>query len=113
MRSILSVLVVALSALTLPTHAADPVANERLRVGKTNIFCVMAPCPWRGIAKAGRTSGGPADLLWSEQEIPQLDATPEDAARITDAWSADKCLEIEGRMTGKTLRVARIVGECV
>ena len=112
MRPSLALLVAAGLAMTA-AHAADaPAASERLFVGKTNIVCVQAPCPWRGIAAADAQQAGPAGLLWSEQTLPPLDAKEDDATRIVEAWNSDQCLSIRGRMAGGRLQVERIEGEC-
>lgn len=108
----LALLIASLTAVA-PSLAADTAAPvEQLRVGKTNIFCVMEPCPWRGIARADNLPKGPADLLWSGQVLPPLDATDDDAERIIDAWNSDGCLLIEGLLTDDRLRVEQIVGGC-
>ncbi|WEJ34107.1 hypothetical protein [Devosia sp. SD17-2] len=113
MHSLLRLLIPALLAVTaLPVQAADPARSERLRVGTTNIFCVVAPCPWRGIAKADSARLGPVDLIWSAQHLPRLDALPEDVVRISESWNANNCLEVEGALNGSTLIVDRIIGEC-
>ena len=106
-------LLVAASLSVTATHADGmSVASERLFVGKTNIVCVQAPCPWRGIAAADAHQGGPAGLLWSEQTLPPLDAIEDDATRIVEAWNADQCLSIQGRMDSGRLQVERVEGEC-
>lgn len=112
MRMFSALLVAAALAMTA-THAADmTVASERLFVGKTNIFCVQAPCFWRGIAAADAQQAGPAGLVWSAQTLPPLDANEGDAARIIQAWNGYQCLSMQGRMAGGRLQVERIEGEC-
>jgi hypothetical protein len=109
----LSALLVAAGLAVTATHAGDmTVASERLFVGKTNIVCVQAPCPWRGIAAADAQQAGPAGLLWSEQTLPPLDAIEDDATLIVEAWNGDQCLSIQGRMDSGRLQVERIEGEC-
>lgn len=113
MRAIpMSVLSMVLALMVLPVQADSPENGERLRVGKTNIYCVMAPCPWRGIWRAKAVPLAPADLVWAEQSLPRLTALPADAAKVTESWNADTCIEIEGALTGSTLVVDRIVGDC-
>lgn len=110
---LLSVLLVTAGLAVTETHAADVVvASGRLIVGKTNILCVQAPCPWRGIAAADERRAGPGGLLWSEQTLPPMDASEENTNRIVQAWDGDQCLAIEGTMTGGRLKVEKIVGEC-
>jgi hypothetical protein len=108
-----SALLVATGLTVTAAHAADTTfASERLFVGKTNILCVQAPCPWRGIAAADGQQTGPAGLLWAEQTLPPLDATQDDATRIVQAWNDDQCLSIQGRMASGRLQVERVEGEC-
>jgi hypothetical protein len=109
---------VAMSLIAVPAYASDttltsePPAGERLLVGRTNIFCVRAPCPWRGIRRQTDATAGPEGLLWSEDRLPQLDASPEDAMALTTAWDGSECLAIDGSLSGQKLRVDRIVGAC-
>jgi len=106
-------LAIAISLIALPAHAGGTSsANERLVFGKTNIFCVQAPCPWRGIVRADDLQSGSATMLWSQDRLPQLDASAEDATRLATAWDALECLIVEGSMSERTLRVDRIVGVC-
>ena len=108
-----SALLVAAGLAVTAAQAADTaVTGERLFVGKTNILCVHAPCPWRGIAAADAQQAGPAGLLWAEQTLPPLDANEGDAARIVQAWNGDQCLSIQGRMASGRLQVERVEGEC-
>lgn len=94
-------------------HAADTAfSSQALRVGKTNIFCVQMPCPWRGIAAAESSRAVPADLLWSQQTLPPLAASPEDSDRIVEAWNSDQCLLIDGGFAAGKLQVDRILGDC-
>lgn len=102
-------LVAAMLALATPIEAAE---IQRLSVGKTNIFCVKAPCPWRGIAPADADRHGPADLLWSRQQLPPLIARADDADAIRTAWDADGCLLVDGALIDSQLRIDAIVGEC-
>lgn len=96
-----------------PVHAADLAPDtELLLVGRTNIFCVQAPCPWRGIVRADDVRDGPAGLAWSSQALPRLEAGAEDAARIAAAWEAIECVVVEGRLSGSVLYVERVVGAC-
>lgn len=96
-----------------PVHAADPAPDtELLLVGRTNIFCVQAPCPWRGIARADDARNGPAGLLWSGEALPRLEAGAEEGARIAAAWEDNECVAVEGRLGGSILYVERVVGAC-
>jgi hypothetical protein len=110
---LLSALVIAATlAVCTTSHSAEMLpASETLLVGKTNIFCVQAPCPWRGVVR-GDNQAGPAGLLWSEETLPPLVAIPADAARIAEAWTGNQCLLINGSMLDGTLQVDEIMGAC-
>lgn len=106
-------LLAASLALTGPALATGTAgSDDLLRVGRTNIFCVQAPCPWRGVSVADPAPVTPANLLWVEQTLPPLEASEADARQIEHAWDNDQCLLIEGRFIGATLEVSRIVGDC-
>ncbi|WEK03429.1 MAG: hypothetical protein P0Y65_14660 [Candidatus Devosia phytovorans] len=112
MRLLSALVIAATLAVSTTSHAADILpASETLLVGKTNIFCVQAPCPWRGIARVDNQAG-PSGLLWSQETLPPLDAGPVDAARIAEAWNGNQCLSIKGSLSGGTLRVDEIIGAC-
>lgn len=111
MHLISALLFVAVGIMTATNVAGMP-ANERLFVGKTNIFCVQAPCPWRGILSAEVDSNGPANLLWTDQSLPPLDASEEDAEKIVAAWNGDRCVAVHGRLRDGRLYVDAIAGEC-
>jgi hypothetical protein len=104
---LLAALLIATGLAVTATQASEP-----LLVGKTNIFCVSAPCPWRGIMAADSKEAGASALLWSEQTLPELDASPEDAERIVAAWNGDRCLAIHGRLAEGRLTVVSVLGEC-
>ncbi|KQN71554.1 hypothetical protein DevBK_00630 [Devosia sp. BK] len=96
-----------------PAFAADTeTGGERLFVGKTGIYCVQAPCPWRGIWASAAAQAGPSDLLWAQETLPRIEATTADANRIEEAWASDQCLAILGRLVDGTLQVERIIGDC-
>lgn len=79
-----------------------------LAVGRTNILCVKAPCPWRGIT-------GPGDGLdpqWSSDVLPIVVGTEKDRARITKAWDDLDCVLVDGEFDGVTLTVRAIIGGC-
>ena len=99
-------------AATAPALADGHPAGERLEVGRTNIFCVKAPCPWRGIAHADTRVATPSGLLWAQDRLPQLDASPQDARRLAEAWADHDCLLIMGRLDEATLAVDEILGPC-
>lgn len=107
------VVAVVMSLGALPAYADGMSSqSERLLVGRTNVFCVQAPCPWRGILRQTDLRSGATAMLWSDARMPQLEASAEDAARLATAWDGEECLAIDGSLTGDTLRVDRIVEAC-
>jgi hypothetical protein len=108
MRLIL--ILASLLAIT-PASAGETTSEQRLAVGKTGIYCVTTPCPWRGITELGATSDA-RRLIWSGNDLPQLAARADDAARLRDAWERMACLEVQGTLDGTVLRVDRIIGAC-
>lgn len=93
--------------------------SSRLGIGGTGVFCYQLPCPWRGVFDLTDPLADRLRPLWSGQNIPDLIATEEDKERITIAWEALECLEIEGaiitaptRTAPPVLRVDRILGAC-
>jgi len=105
-------LLFALAGVTTAFTADMGTAGEQLFVGKTGIFCVGAPCPWRGIWASAAAPAGPSDLLWAQESLPRIEATTADANRIEDAWAGDQCLEIRGALDDEKLLVERIIGDC-
>lgn len=112
MRNALLFCLISLAMAGLTPAAADP-ANGLLRVCKTNIFCVKAPCPWRGIAPAEARDTGPAGLIWRRTVLPEIVGAPADARRIAEAWTRDDCVLIEGRLVRSVLHVERVAGPCL
>ena len=112
MRMISVLLVAAGLAVTITHAAGTEISSAGLRVGKTNIFCVQMPCPWRGIAVADSPRLVPADLMWSQQTLPPLAASSEDTDRIVEAWNGDQCLIIDGSFVAGILQVDGIADEC-
>ncbi len=112
MRLLPALLLTASLSVTATPAADTALTSAELRVGKTNIFCVQMPCPWRGIAAADSPRLTPADLIWSHQTLPPLAASSEDKDRIVTAWNSDQCLIINGRFVAGTLQVDEIAGEC-
>lgn len=93
-------------------HAAQGDAVRLWRVGKTGIYCVKAPCPWRGVVQAdgaGQAVGAP---VWSSESLPVLEATPMAAARLGAVWQNFECVLVAGAFDGGVLRVDRLAGAC-
>lgn len=105
-------LLFALAGMTTAFAADVGTAEARLFVGKTGIFCVQAPCPWRGIWASAAAPAGPSDLLWTQETLPPIEATTADANRIEDAWAGGQCLEIRGRLDDEKLLVEHVIGDC-
>jgi hypothetical protein len=82
------------------------------RLGPTGIYCIKAPCPWRGITKldaGGKPDGKP---LWTDSALPAIEAEVDIRARVAKAWKASLCLVVEGKLEGDRFAVSRIVGDC-
>lgn len=114
MRRFAALLLATSLAMTAPHASGNDASSQRLLVGKTNIYCIKAPCPWRGIVAADTDNAetGPAGLLWSGQELPPLEASPENTDRIVSGWNAGRCLVVDGRLVAERLTVETIVGDC-
>jgi len=96
-----------------PQTAAQPTrAAELFRIGRTNIYCVKAPCPWRGIARAGKDQRPLGPPFWIDADLPALKAAPDDAKRLRAAWDNSGCLVVEGRFEKDELIVQRIIDDC-
>lgn len=109
---------IALAAMVLtlagaPVQAEDVAGRpERLHVGSTNIYCVQAPCPWRGITRADDMPASPASLLWSEEVLPPMEGDPESVDRIMRAWNEGECLVLDGAFVDGVLVVESLAGTC-
>jgi hypothetical protein len=104
--------VVVCLALLLATPAAAGTIAGMFRIGPTGIYCVKAPCPWRGIVKLdadGKPEGRP---LWAGDELPVIEAEAGVRDSIATIWRASGCLIVEGELHGDRFAVARIVGDC-
>lgn len=97
-----------------PVLAADEstLTDGRLAVGKTGIYCMKKPCPWRGIVDLADNTRKPLMPLRSNSDLPRLVASAEDAKRLLDAWPEHGCLAVFGAFDKKTLRVDKILGNC-
>lgn len=106
-------IVVAGFALLITTSAfAGSSVRGTFRLGPTGIYCVKAPCPWRGIVKVdkgGRPEGKP---LWTGRNLPAIVARADVRSRILSTWKASGCLIVEGELDRDRLSVNRIVGGC-
>ncbi|SMQ61679.1 hypothetical protein SAMN06295905_0555 [Devosia lucknowensis] len=101
----------AVIASVAPAIADGATEETVFLVGRTNIFCVKAPCPWRGIAPAGGAAG-PHALIWSGDALPEVDGDPADVASISQAWNNGDCLVVRGQFTAEVLTVDAVVGPC-
>lgn len=110
---LLKTLLLVSSALLAPkAHAESPVSGL-LTVGGTGISCYMAPCPWRGIAQVDSRQGPVSSMpIWSENVLPALIAHTSERERVTEAWSSDECLVVDGAYDGTTLTIREIIGPC-
>ncbi|MDH4992371.1 hypothetical protein QEZ48_16265 [Aquamicrobium lusatiense] len=110
----LRLLLIIFAPLGADVALADtPVASaKRLAVGNTGISCVTLPCPWRGIVDLDDASRDPLRPLWNHQELPALEASTADRARLSEAWGEARCVAVEGVLDGQSLRVDKILGDC-
>ena len=91
---------------------AHPAPEAALRIGPTGIYCVKAPCPWRGITRLGADGRPEGRPLWTDDELPAVVASEGDRRRIAAAWRDGGCLVVRGRLEAATLRVRGISGGC-
>jgi hypothetical protein len=95
------------------TGAADPPAgDELLAVGATGIYCLRAPCPWRGIRATENATGIGGRLLWWGETLPLIAAKTSDQRRLAAAWDNHVCLLVHGRFERGVLAVSTIAGKC-
>jgi hypothetical protein len=93
-------------------EAPSPPVEERLRIGPTGVYCVRAPCPWRGVTRLdaeGRAVGRP---LWSGERLPTIVAGDADKRRIMAVWRVSGCLVAQGRFEAERLIIRRVIGAC-
>ena len=101
-----------LLAAWLPAAGHSAPLEGQFRVGTTGIYCVKAPCPWRGIVPLGADGQPGGKPLWTAQDLPTLKASKADHRRIAAAWKDNGCLIVDGTLEGATFTVNRIDGEC-
>lgn len=116
-RSILAAALVlsasAVSALSIEPLPVPADGEQFWGLGTTGIYCVKAPCPWRGVFRIH--PDGTRDRPLSGHDLPApppLRAGDADRARIEDAFARSGCVVAEGHFDGETLVVLRIAGEC-
>jgi hypothetical protein len=94
-----------------PKSSTAPIEGL-FRIGRTSIYCMRKPCPWRGITKIredGLTDGKP---VWAGDELPIIEASPADRERIRSSWQDSGCLLAQGRFEGQRLVVRHVAGDC-
>jgi hypothetical protein len=96
----------------LSSDTAGATVAGSFRLGPTGIYCVKAPCPWRGIVKIGPAGQSRGRPLWSGDSLPPIHAIPSDRERILAAWRKSGCLIVDGEFRRATLFVSRISGLC-
>ena len=82
------------------------------RIGRTGIYCVRKPCPWRGITKIREDGVAEGKPVWANDELPTIKASPADRERIFSSWRDSGCLLVHGRFEEKTLVVRHIADDC-
>lgn len=111
MRAVLVGLALLAATRVAPSFAGEAIRGT-FRLGPTGIYCIKAPCPWRGIMKLddkGHPEGKP---LWTGDELLAIDADPGVRDRILSTWKASGCLVVEGKLSTNQLFVSRIAGGC-
>lgn len=105
---------VALSLLMSAAGLEPSLAGteQRLRIGPTGIYCIKAPCPWRGIVKIGADGRPQGRPLWTGEALPAIHAVSAIRKRIETSWRESDCLQIFGSMRGDRLTVSRIDRKC-
>lgn len=91
---------------------AGPAGESGFRIGSTKIFCIKAPCPWRGVTRLDRDGRPEGRPFWTGDRLPPIAAAPADRDRIAKAWRDGACLQVEGRLADETLMVRKISGPC-
>ncbi|MCK9549238.1 hypothetical protein [Aquamicrobium sp.] len=120
-----SMVLAAMLAASLPAAAApsEEAGDQRLRVGKTGIMCVKAPCPSRGVFLP--TGGGLNErrraLLYTDADgnsgPPQFIGAPAAREAADRAWRSLECIEIMGQLeqdgdVPPKLHISRVLGPC-
>ncbi len=119
-----SMILVAVVGASFPAVAdAEGAVDRRLRVGRTGIMCIKAPCPSRGVFLpiGGGLNERRRALLYADadgksgpREFVGAPAAREAACR---AWHRLKCIEIIGHLerdgdARPRLHISRILGSC-
>ena len=100
------------AAAPLPVEIDRPPVDGTFRIGATGIFCVRAPCPWRGIMQIGADGHPEGRPLWAGKDPPMVKADPETQGRIDASWRESGCLLVRGRFEKGALAVHEIIGDC-
>ena len=111
--AVLAILAITASADTAQCSVGNPstaAQTETLLVGKTGIYCVTTPCPWKGVQRIG--ADGAPELIWSADELPEITASYADARQLRSAWDAGECLAITGTLEDGHLVVQSLGGAC-
>ena len=94
-----------------PKKSAAPIEGI-FRVGRTGIYCMRKPCPWRGITKVREDGLAEGKPVWAGDELPILESSPVDRDRIRSSWQDSGCLLVRGRFEGQRLVVRHVAGDC-
>jgi hypothetical protein len=82
------------------------------RIGRTGIYCMRKPCPWRGIMKIREDGLSEGRLIWAGDELPIVEASPADREHIRSSWQDSGCLLVQGRFEERRLVVGHVIGNC-
>lgn len=105
-------LTVVFAASSLTPSFAGGGTEQTLRIGPTGIYCIKAPCPWRGIVKIGADGRPQGRPLWTGEALPAIHAVSAIRKRIETSWRESGCLRVFGSMRGERLTVRRIDKKC-
>ena len=111
-------LVTSMVILLAPTVANPSAQNGAaplegvFRIGRTGIYCMRKPCPWRGITKMREDGVVQGKPVWAGDELPIVEASPADRARIRSSWRDSGCLLVQGQFEERRLVVRHITDDC-
>lgn len=120
-----AMILVAVVAASFPAVAqAEGAVDHRLRVGRTGIMCIKAPCPSRGVflpIGGGLLNERRRALLYADVDgksgPPEFVGSPAARQAASRAWHRLECIEIIGHLerdgdARPRLHISRILGSC-
>jgi hypothetical protein len=99
-----------------PTGASSKISAAPIegmfRIGRTGVYCIRKPCPWRGITKIREDGLAEGKPVWAGDDLPIIEASPADRDRIRSSWRDSGCLLVQGRFEGQRLVVRHVTSDC-